>query len=188
MDSIIKKDVPAGSISVWDIFSLDSFNKKLGLDVDHIIRILDRFSGNLDIQHLDIQADIVTALYEHMGGNKDTPPTEIMAFMFVLLNSPNFRFLEFCTMMIHACYADSTLRYLREMEVKTPPSYIQNMYDNVANIAVNNILNSRHIISLDPKIIGEEAEQFGKDISDILIDYYSGGSALDAFPDIFSQN
>lgn len=184
----LKNNIPNGSTSVWDIFELDSFNQGLGLSVDGVTTILDKFRGILEVPSLDLQAMITKYLYIHMGGTEDTPTTEVIAFMFVLLNSPNFRFLEFNTMMTHAIYVDNTLRYLSELELSAPPSFIQSMYDSVGNPAVNNILNARYTITLANGMNPEEIENFTNDIHNNLVEYYSGGSALDAFPDIFSKN
>lgn len=186
MKSILKTNIPDDSKLVWDIFELDSLNRQLGLSAESIISMLDKFSGVMNVPKVEIQAELVTALFKHMGGNINTPTNETMAFMYILLNSPNFRFPEFHSMMVNAIYVDNTLRYLSELELNAPPQFIQAMYDTIGNAAVINILNFRYTILLK-EMDDEAADLFAKGIQQHLESYYSGGSALDAFPDVFSN-
>jgi hypothetical protein len=172
--------------AVWDIFELDTFNKQLGLLPEQIIEMLDIYSGYTLIPQAELELHVTVALYLRMGGSEKTPVNEVMAFMFVLLNSPNFRFPEFVKLMATAIHMDNTMKYLEETEAIVPSQYADELYATLNNNVILNILHSRHQYTVDTEMPKEEALAFTHSILQNVETYLNGSSATEeAFKDLF---
>jgi hypothetical protein len=186
--NILKQGVFKIKGSVWDLFELDSFNRLLGILPDQIIEILDRYIGVYNVPEAELELYVAMALYDRMGGTDKTPTNEAIAFMFVLLNSPNFRFQEFVTLMVRTIYTDNVFKYLEEARVSAPSEYINSLYTLLEhNVAICTILSDRHKFTVDTEMPEDEQVLFNATILHNVEDYLKGGDAtLNAFNNLIN--
>lgn len=161
---------------VWSLFEVDSFNKELTLSRESIITILDYYSGNLDPLKVELEVDVAKHLYLSMGGSKETPANEIVAFMFVLLRTPNYKYEDYLHKMLNACYIDTVFRYFSELEISAPYQYILSLKSLINDDTLYRVLSARYEFSVDTESSTEEHLEFLKGLMSSITAYFQGGS------------
>ena len=166
--------------SVWDTFYLDTFkNKSVALTCDLVQEILQKNLWSTNIDKLELLSDVIHYIFINMGGTKDTPIREVLAFSYIATGTPNFRVDSIMLELLDACYCYTTLTYISENELTAPSKYITLMRDKLSNDDIlSMVLSNFH---MDAIIVEDESEEtfdiWFKDVRDKIEVYITGVNA-----------
>jgi hypothetical protein len=140
--------------TIWEIFSLSTFKgakSTIMLDPKEIRIMLDKFKFNEVVPEVELISDLTHFIYQNLGGDKDTPAQEVLAFAYVLYASPNFRFADILKGMTKAIHVETTMSYITENDLSIPFQYLdgaaklindQNVWDTIMalypDVPINN--------------------------------------------------
>lgn len=178
--SIFKNTPKQGDqINLYNTFNLDSFNKELRLDPEQIINILDEFKWEVYPNTARIMEYLISYLFENMGGSNETPTNEVMSFMYVLLNSPAFKFKEFLEGLQKAVNIDNIFRYIVENDFKPPEEYITLLQKSISCDPIFNVLRTRHSFQMTVGSTSEQVTLFIQNIEKEIFDYMEGAKSIE---------
>lgn len=176
----IKKNAPTSEkASLYDVFELGSFTRVLTLSVKHITEILDHYKYHNTTSRTELISFLGSSLFQSMGGTEDTPVKEVMAFMYALLSTPNFRATQFLHTMTVGVTVDNTFRYFDEMDVVVPYQYVDDLNRVLNNPEVFRIIQARHEFTIDQESTPESLAKFSKRVETEIEQYMSNARIID---------
>lgn len=176
-------------VQLYDIFQLDSFGRDLVLKPEQINTILDRFKWDTMPNATVLMEHLISYLFENMGGNDETPTNEVMAFMYVLLNSPAFKMTEFMESLKKAVHIDNICRYIQENELMPPEEYMALLKLNVNCDLVFEVIRVRHSFKMRVGMPQEEIDAFVTKVTEEIEAYLDGAKSIeDNYTDLLNNN
>lgn len=166
---------------LWDVFELDSFHLKSGLVVvikpEEIFTIIDKFKFYTKIPESALISELTHYIFQSLGGSKDTPVQEVLAFSYTLFASPNLRLPEMFLSFTHAIHFNTCLSYLLENDVPTPNQYLSAIYELVKNRTTFDLVLSRYQDLLLVEMEDDAYSKWLEDLPNKVDDYIKGVNA-----------
>lgn len=179
---IIKEDYKTSTTTrFWEIFELDSFNFKSGmqatLKVEQVYAMIDKFEFLENISQVELISELTHYLYLNFGGIESMPAKDILAFSYLLFAAPNLRMPDMFVAITHGVHLNTTLRFLYENNRRVATQYLAASMDLIKDGPIYDMVVSRYDIKLDADLSPGEYVDWMETTKVDIGDYIKGVNA-----------
>jgi len=177
MFKIIKDvDMKQSKHYLYDVFALDSFSRTdLGNPTKaQLLDLLKHYHGVLNIPKAELEAKIAMLMYENLGGTLDTPTTEIVAFMFCLLRTPNLQYETVVSSVSSCIHVSNVFYYFQETDKIVPWEFVEGCQTRINDDTYMDIVAQQVEFIVDREMSEKDIDEFDISLTDELEVFFNG--------------